>query len=95
MFGDRPYDSRDRSTNNTWLAFISFGEAWHNNHHAFPTAVDLGFEWWQLDINGLVIRALVFLKLATDAHFPTAEQRARKRRAPLPPGHGAVREPVL
>jgi stearoyl-CoA desaturase (Delta-9 desaturase) len=79
VFGTRDYESRDRSTNNGWLALPTLGEAWHNNHHAFPTAALLNFEWWQFDFCGLVIRTLEVLGLAWDVKRPTKQARANKR----------------
>lgn len=58
VFGTRSFDTRDRSTNNFWLALLSFGEAWHNNHHAFPRSATFGLTRWQVDVGSLVIRTL-------------------------------------
>jgi len=58
VFGSRPYQLKDRSTNNAILAIPTFGESWHNNHHAFPSSAVHGLEWWQVDITGLMIRLL-------------------------------------
>lgn len=64
--GRRPFDTADMSTNVAWLALPSFGESWHNNHHAFPTSVRQGLRSWQIDISWLVIGALERLGLAWD-----------------------------
>jgi stearoyl-CoA desaturase (delta-9 desaturase) len=58
FFGRRRFDTADRSTNVLWLAVPSLGEAWHHNHHAFPRSAMHGLRWWELDISGLIIRAL-------------------------------------
>jgi stearoyl-CoA desaturase (delta-9 desaturase) len=58
IFGNRPLNTDDMSTNNVWLAIPNFGEAWHNNHHAFPQSAMFGLEPWQLDLGGGVIRGL-------------------------------------
>ncbi|MBW4684588.1 MAG: acyl-CoA desaturase [Komarekiella atlantica HA4396-MV6] len=50
LYGDRPFNTNDRSTNNIWLAIFSCGQSWHNNHHAFPNSAVAGWEWWQIDI---------------------------------------------
>ena len=63
FFGRRPYDTGDESRNLAWLALPSFGEAWHNNHHAFPTSAAHGLRWWQVDVSALTIRALESLGL--------------------------------
>ncbi len=49
-FGTRRYDTPDDSRNNAWLALITFGEGWHNNHHFYPGAARQGFRWWELDL---------------------------------------------
>ena len=66
FFGRRRFDTRDRSTNIAWLAPLTFGEAWHNNHHAFPTSAFLGLRRREFDVGGLVIRALERAGLAWD-----------------------------
>lgn len=58
VIGTRPLKSGDLSTNNFWLAIPTMGESWHNNHHAFPHVAIVGFEWWQLDPSGWLIRAM-------------------------------------
>ena len=55
FFGRRRFDTRDESTNVVWLAPLTFGESWHNNHHAFPTSAFHGLRRRELDIGGLVI----------------------------------------
>jgi stearoyl-CoA desaturase (delta-9 desaturase) len=57
-FGTRPFATGDRSCNNLPLALLTLGEAWHNNHHAFPRSAYHGFGWRQPDPSGLVIRLL-------------------------------------
>ncbi len=52
VYGNHPFHTRDESRNNIWFALISFGESWHNNHHAFPTSAMHGLQWWQLDLLG-------------------------------------------
>lgn len=56
-FGNRRFETRDDSRNNVWLALITFGEGWHNNHHFFPGTVRQGFRWWEIDMTyyGLVM----------------------------------------
>jgi stearoyl-CoA desaturase (delta-9 desaturase) len=65
-FGRRSYATRDESRNVFWLALPSFGESWHNNHHAFPTSATHGLGRWQLDPSAAVIRALEACGLAWD-----------------------------
>ena len=57
-FGTRPYTTKERSTNNWLLAIASFGESWHNNHHAFPSSAILGRRLWPVDPGGMLTRTL-------------------------------------
>jgi sn-1 stearoyl-lipid 9-desaturase len=54
--GKRPFDTNDDSTNNWFVAWLTFGEGWHNNHHAFPTSARHGLKWYQFDMNWIAIR---------------------------------------
>jgi stearoyl-CoA desaturase (Delta-9 desaturase) len=65
-FGRKRFDTDDESRNLAWLSLLSFGEAWHNNHHAFPTSAAHGLRWYELDLSSLVIRGLERLGLAWD-----------------------------
>jgi stearoyl-CoA desaturase (delta-9 desaturase) len=64
FFGRRRFDTDDESRNLAWLSVLSFGEAWHNNHHAFPTSAAHGMRWWEFDSSKLVIRGLEKVGLA-------------------------------
>jgi stearoyl-CoA desaturase (Delta-9 desaturase) len=66
FFGRRDYDTGDESRNLAWLAPLSFGESWHNNHHAFPTSARHGLRLWQVDPGAALIWALEKLGLAWD-----------------------------
>jgi stearoyl-CoA desaturase (delta-9 desaturase) len=78
-FGARPFSAtRDDSRNNWVVGLLAFGEGWHNNHHAFPSAAFHGFRWWQIDCSAYVIRLLRVLGLATKVQMPTAEARKRQ-----------------
>ncbi len=76
-FGRRTYDARDESRNQWTVAYLTFGEGWHNNHHAFPRSARHGLESWQFDVSWLVISALRVLRLASAVRVPTPAQRAR------------------
>jgi stearoyl-CoA desaturase (delta-9 desaturase) len=65
-FGRRRFDTRDNSRNNLWLALITFGEGWHNNHHFYPRSARQGFRWWELDITWYVLRAMALVGLVWD-----------------------------
>jgi len=62
-FGARRYDTRDDSRNNFWLALLTFGEGWHNNHHHFPGSVRQGFRWWEVDLTYYGLRLMALLGL--------------------------------
>jgi len=47
----------------------SFGESWHNNHHAFPTSAKFGLRWWEIDLGYIVIRSLNMIGLAWDINY--------------------------
>ena len=57
-WGTRPHDTPDRSQNNWLIALVSWGEGWHNNHHASPRKPCFSERWWQVDIGGLACRCL-------------------------------------
>jgi stearoyl-CoA desaturase (delta-9 desaturase) len=65
-FGRQRFDTGDESRNLAWLSLLTMGEAWHNNHHAFPTSAAHGMRWWELDISSLVIRGLERVGLVWD-----------------------------
>jgi stearoyl-CoA desaturase (delta-9 desaturase) len=78
FFGRRRFRTDDESTNVFWLAIPSLGESWHHNHHAFPRSATHGLRWWEVDVGGLVIRAMRRLGLAWNVVRITPErQRAR------------------
>ena len=60
-WGTRRFETKDDSTNNWWVALLTFGEGWHNNHHAYPTSARHGFKWYEFDSNWLMIQ--LFKKL--------------------------------
>ncbi|MCW7539726.1 fatty acid desaturase [Aquabacterium sp. A7-Y] len=84
LFGSRPFNTREQSRNNAWLVLPTGGEAWHNNHHAFPGSAVFGLRWWQLDPGGWVVRGLARLRLIHDVRLTTPEMIAA-RLAQQPP----------
>jgi stearoyl-CoA desaturase (Delta-9 desaturase) len=78
VFGRRRFATGDQSRNVFWLALPTMGEAWHNNHHAFPTSAFHGLERKQLDPSGAVIRMLERLGLAWDVVRISPERQAAK-----------------
>lgn len=61
--GWRRFDTNDDSRNNFWLALVTFGEGWHNNHHFFPSSSRQGFRWWEIDFTWYGLRAMSTLGL--------------------------------
>lgn len=78
-FGDRDFETKDESRNNWLIAALTFGEGWHNNHHAFPAMAYHGMGWKQFDPTAVVIRLLEKLKLAKNVKVPRPELVARRR----------------
>lgn len=62
-FGRRAYATNDDSRNSFWLAILTFGEGWHNNHHFYPGSVRQGFRWWQVDLSYYLLRLMASLRL--------------------------------
>jgi len=62
-FGSRRYATRDASRNNLWLALLTFGEGWHNNHHHYPASARQGFYWWEIDFTWYGLRLLAMFGL--------------------------------
>ncbi len=74
MIGERPYASRDRSANFWPLAVLSFGESWHNSHHADPTCARHGVDRGQLDISAAVIRGFERVGWASAVRWPKRDR---------------------
>jgi len=94
LFGTAPFDSKDESRNNLVCALLTFGEGWHNNHHAFPGSARHGLFWWQPDLVYLLVRTLEKLGLVSDVRVPDRQQILARRRCHAPaPGDGAAIQP--
>jgi len=80
FFGRKRFESDDESRNLAWLAPLSFGEAWHNNHHAFPTSAAHGLRWYErmLDPSAMVIGALERTGLVWNVVKISEERQATK-----------------
>lgn len=72
LFGTRRYDTADTSRNNPVVALLTFGEGWHNNHHAYQASARNGFRWWELDVTYYVLRALAAVGLVWELREPPA-----------------------
>jgi stearoyl-CoA desaturase (delta-9 desaturase) len=65
LWGTRRFATRDDSRNNWWVALVTFGEGWHNNHHAHPVSARHGLAWYEFDPSFLQIKLLEKLGIAT------------------------------
>jgi fatty-acid desaturase len=70
MWGSRRFATADTSTNSFWVAMLTFGEGWHNNHHAHPQSPRHGLAWYEFDLNWYEICVLRMLHLASDVKLP-------------------------
>ena len=74
MWGSRRFLTSDTSTNNFWVAMITFGEGWHNNHHAAPQSARHGLAWYEFDLNWYGIWVLRTLGLAWGVKLPRSSR---------------------
>jgi stearoyl-CoA desaturase (Delta-9 desaturase) len=84
VWGRRRYATRDDSRNNFWLALITLGEGWHNNHHHYPASVRQGFYWWEIDISWYLLKTMSWLGLVWELKPVPArirDSRSRQRGA--------------
>lgn len=72
IFGSRRFDTSDESKNNFWLALITLGEGWHNNHHHCPYSERQGLAWYEIDITHYILRMLSWVGLVWDINEPPA-----------------------
>ena len=79
MWGSRRFETRDGSRNNWFVAILSFGEGWHNNHHAHPVSARHGLAWYEVDFTWYMIRTLEKLGIAT-----SVKAKSLKAKEPLP-----------
>ena len=75
-FGYKSHESNDDSKNCWWVALLTFGEGWHNNHHAYQYSARHGLQWWEIDLTWMMIRLLSFLRLAKNIKLPPAAKQA-------------------
>ena len=69
-FGYQSYESNDESRNCWWVALLTFGEGWHNNHHAYQYSARHGLEWWEIDISWMIIKTLETFGLVSKVKLP-------------------------
>jgi len=77
-FGYQTYQSGDSSRNCWWVALVTYGEGWHNNHHAFQYSSRHGLEWWEIDVTWMTILLLQALGLAQKLKLPPANADAQR-----------------
>ncbi len=72
VWGKRRFDTKDDSKNNFWLALLTFGEGWHNNHHHYMNSCRQGFYWWEIDITYYILKAMSWVGLVWNIKEPPA-----------------------
>nr|WP_238544360.1 fatty acid desaturase [Gloeocapsa sp. PCC 73106] len=68
--GYRTFDTEDNAGNLWWAALLTYGEGWHNNHHAHPRVAKAGLKWWEIDVTWWAIKVLQSLSLAKNVVMP-------------------------
>ncbi|HEX4278530.1 MAG TPA: fatty acid desaturase [Bryobacteraceae bacterium] len=81
MWGGRRFSTRDDSRNNWWVAALTFGEGWHNNHHAHPTSIRHGLAWYEIDHSWILVNILKRVGLASDLKVAKLDTRLAEREA--------------
>jgi len=81
MWGRRRFATRDDSRNNWWVALITFGEGWHNNHHAHPTSARHGLAWYEFAPSWILIKILKVFGIAKSIHAAKVTSALADRKA--------------
>ncbi|HEX3684262.1 MAG TPA: fatty acid desaturase [Bryobacteraceae bacterium] len=81
MWGTRRFKTRDDSRNNWWVALFTFGEGWHNNHHAHPTSARHGLVWYEFDASWILLKILRALGVAKSVHVASVDEALTHSRA--------------
>lgn len=79
VFGSRRYTTTDTSRNNFWLALLTLGEGWHNNHHTYQSSTNQGFFWYEIDITYYILKGLSAVGIVWDLRTPPLELLESKR----------------
>lgn len=79
VWGKRRYATTDQSRNNLWIAILTLGEGWHNNHHHFPGAARQGFYWWEIDLTYYGLKVLAAFGLIWDLRTIPLEIRESRK----------------
>ena len=80
VVGSQRYLTGDDSRNNWWLAFITLGEGWHNNHHHYQSATRQGWRWWEIDVSYYALFVMSWFGLVWDLRSPPQEVRSGEER---------------
>ena len=80
VHGRRRYVTGDDSRNNWWLALLTLGEGWHNNHHAYQSATRQGFQWYEIDVTYYLLKALSWTGAIWELRSPPPELVKNERR---------------
>jgi len=81
MWGSRRFATHDDSRNNWWVALITSGEGWHNNHHAHPTSARHGLVWYEFDLSWIPIKILKFFGLTKSTRVAKLNSAQAEREA--------------
>ncbi len=76
VWGYRSHSTRDESTNLWWVALLTYGEGWHNNHHAYQTSARHGLRWWEVDMTYITIRLMMMCRMAYNIRLPKIRSSA-------------------
>jgi len=82
LWGTRRFTTSDDSRNNFWVALVTGGEGWHNNHHAYPVSARHGLAWYEIDVNYFGIRVLERLGLASQVKTASLKSEVERRSTP-------------
>jgi stearoyl-CoA desaturase (delta-9 desaturase) len=84
LWGTRRFSTTDDSRNNFWVALLTGGEGWHNNHHAHPVSARHGLAWYEIDVNYYGIRLLQKLGLASQVKIASLKSGEEERTISTP-----------
>jgi len=80
-WGTRRFATRDDSTNNWWVALLTFGEGWHNNHHAHPTSARHGLGWYEFDVSWITLKMLAAIGVVSDLKVAKIKEQQLQKAA--------------
>jgi fatty-acid desaturase len=81
MWGSRRFDTRDDSRNSFWIALLTFGEGWHNNHHAHPVSARHGLAWWEFDISWITLKFFNAIGVVSDLKVAKVREESLEEEA--------------